>query len=86
MHTVTEQEVASSWAAIKLTRTFAQHPAAPEAHRSPGAAGSSIFGMLEVIEIDFTKKLAEPSLAEDEAENGFQMATERNNVTKDSQE
>ena len=101
MHKVTVQEVASSLAAIKLTfmnnmkevtvwnsvgASFVQQPAAPEAQWSPGAVGSSIIGMLEVIESVFTKKLAEPSLAEDEAENGYQKATQENNVTKVSKE
>ena len=101
MHKVTVQEVASSLAAIKLTlvnemngvtvwnsveASFAQQPAAPEGHRSPGAAGPLIIGMLDVIERDFSKNLAEPSLAEDEAENGYQKATQENNVTKVSKE
>ena len=37
--------------------SFAQQPAAPEAHRSPGVAGSTIIGMLEVIERNFAKNL-----------------------------
>ena len=40
--------------------------------------------MLEVIESDFTKNLKEPSLEEDEAENGYQKDTQENNVTKAS--
>ena len=59
---------------------------AQQAHRSPGAAGSSIIGMLEVIERKFTKNLAEPPLAEEEAENGYQKVTQENNVTKVSKE
>ena len=46
---------------------FAQQPAAP--HRNPVNAGSLITGMLKVIEGDFTKNLAELSLARDETEN-----------------
>ena len=78
MHKVSVQEVASSLTAIKSTfvnkligvtvwysvgASFAQWPAAPEAHRSPATAGSSFVGML-------TKNLAVLSLTEDEAENG----------------
>ena len=89
MHRVSVQEVASSLAAIKLTfvnkmngvavwysvgASFAQQPAAPEAHWSPVNAGSSIIGMLEVIERDSTKNLAELSLPEDEAENGSNVS------------
>ena len=89
MHKISAQEFASSLIAIKLTpvnkmngaalwysvgASFAQQPAAPEAHRSPGTAGSSIIGMLEVIERDYTKNLAELDLAEDEAENGSNVS------------
>ena len=64
MHKVSVQEVASSLAAVKLTlvnkmngvavwysvgASFAQQPAAPEAHRSPVTAGPPIIGMLEEI-------------------------------------
>merc|ERR1712065_27731 len=65
---------------------FVQQPAAPEVHQSSGGAGSSIIGMLEVIERDFAKNLAELSLAEDEAENGYQKVTQENKVTKVSKE
>ena len=82
MHEVSVQEVASTLAAIKLTFVnkingvavrysvgayFAQQPAAP--HQSPVNAGPLITGMLEVIEGDSAKNLAELSLAGDEAEN-----------------
>ena len=46
----------------------AQQPAAP--HRGPVNAESSIIGLLEVIERDSTKHLAELDFAEDKAENG----------------
>ena len=36
--------------------SFAHQPAAPEDHRSSGTAGSSVVGLLEVIERDTTKK------------------------------
>merc|ERR1712136_381107 len=58
--------------------SFAQQPAAPGVQQSSGGAGSSIIGMLEVIESDFSKNLAELSLAEDEAENGYQKVTLEN--------
>ena len=52
--------------------SFAQQSAAP--HRGPINAGSSMIGMLEVIERDSTKNLAELSLAEDEVENGSNLS------------
>ena len=38
--------------------------------------------MLGLSESDFTKNLKEPSLEEDEAENGYDKDTQENNVTK----
>ena len=87
MHKVSVQEVASSLDAIELTFVnkmngvvvwysvgayFAQQSAAP--HRSPVNAGSSITGMLEVIERDSTESLAELALAGYEAENGSNLS------------
>ena len=43
--------------------SFAHQPAAPEDHQSSGAAGSSIIGLLVVIERDSTKNLAELDFA-----------------------
>ena len=40
----------------------------------------------QVIESDFSKNLAELSLAEDQAENGYQKVTQENKVTKVSKE
>merc|ERR1712064_21522 len=86
-----EQGIAGVQKALDTLRnyygaSFVQQPAAPEVHQSSGGAGSSIIGMLEVIESDFSKNLAELSLAEDEAENGYQKVTQENKVTKVSKE
>ena len=59
-------------------------PAAPEDHRSSGAAGSTKMRKLGLSESDFTKNLKEPSLEEDEAENGYQKDTQEKNMTKAS--
>jgi len=66
--------------------SFVQQPAAPEVHQSSGGAGTSIIGILEVVESDFSKNLAELSLAEDEAEAGYQKITQENKVNKASKE
>merc|ERR1712012_1154399 len=86
-----EQGISGVQKAIETLRnyygaSFVQQPAAPEVHQSSGGAGSSIIGMLEVIESDFSKNLAELSLAEDEAETGYQKVTQENKVTKVSKE
>ena len=57
-------------------------PTAPEDQRSSGAAGLTKMRMLGLSESEFTKNLKEPSLEEDEAENGYQKDTQENNVTK----
>ena len=54
---------------------------APEDQRSSGAAGPTKMRMLGLSESDCTKNLKEPSLEEDEAENGYQKDTQENNVT-----
>ena len=59
-------------------------PAAPEDHWSSGAAGSTKMRMLGLSESGFTKNLKEPSLEEDEAENGYQKDTQENKLTKAS--
>ena len=66
--------------------SFAQRPAAPEVHLRSRGAGSSTIGMLEEVESDFSKDLAELSVAEDEAEIGYQKITKENIVTKASEE
>jgi len=86
-----EQGIAGVQKALNTLRnyygaSFVQQPAAPEIHQSSGGAGSSIIGMLEVVESDFSKNLAELSLAEDEAEAGYQKITQENKVTKAAKE
>jgi len=86
-----EQGIAGVQKALNTLRnyygaSFVQQPAAPEIHQSSGGAGSSIIGILEVVESDFSKNLAELSLAEDEAEAGYQKITQENKVTKAAKE
>merc|ERR1712227_879743 len=86
-----EQGIAGVQKALDTLRnyygaSFVQQPAAPEIHQSSGGAGSSIIGILEVVESDFSKNLAELSLAEDEAEAGYQKITHENKVTKAAKE
>jgi len=66
--------------------SFVRQPAAPEVHQSSTGAGTSIIGVLEVVESDFSKNLAELSLSEDEAEAGYQKLMQQNKVTKVSKE
>merc|ERR1719265_1052337 len=59
-----------------------QQPAMPEQHSKADGAGSSILGMLEVVESDFAKDLATEETQETDAEVEYQKTTQTNKVTK----
>jgi len=59
-----------------------QQPAMPEKHEKAGGAGSSIIGMLEVVESDFAKDLATEETQEADAEVEYQKTSQTNKVTK----
>merc|ERR1719321_2033868 len=59
-----------------------RQPAMPEKHEKAGGAGSSIIGMLEVVESDFAKDLATEETQETDAEVEYQKTTQTNKVTK----
>mmetsp|Transcript_45171 Transcript_45171/g.98246 ORF Transcript_45171/g.98246 Transcript_45171/m.98246 type:complete len:726 (+) Transcript_45171:36-2213(+) len=80
--------------ALKLLRdyfgsdavAFQQQPAAPEYHSKATGAGSGIIGMLEVIEADFGKSLAQATTDEDSAEVEYQKITQSNKISTATKE
>merc|ERR1719323_1351977 len=54
----------------------------PKKHVKAGGAGSSILGILEVVESDFAKGLAVSTTQEDDAEAAYEQMTQENKVTK----
>ena len=58
--------------------SLSQQPSRPELHQNSEGVASSIIGSLEVVESDFSKNLAELTLAEDEAQSGYQKLTQQN--------
>merc|ERR1719215_110100 len=59
-----------------------QQPAAPEQHSKASGAGSSIIGILEVVESDFAKNLATEDAEEADAQSEYERTTQENAVTR----
>eukprot|EP00812_Abedinium_dasypus_P001459 NODE_1176_length_1219_cov_371.991409.p2 GENE.NODE_1176_length_1219_cov_371.991409~~NODE_1176_length_1219_cov_371.991409.p2 ORF type:complete len:375 (+),score=147.84 NODE_1176_length_1219_cov_371.991409:3-1127(+) len=78
--------------ALKILRdhyegpSLAQQPALPTYHENAGGAATGIIGMLEVIESDLGKSLAECQMQEDSAADEYEKVTQENKVTTASKE
>jgi chromosome segregation ATPase len=72
----------SSSAAASMMQEFSAQPAKPEMHVAASGAGSSIIGILEVVESDFAKNLATEETEEADAEAEYETTTQANSVTK----
>mmetsp|Transcript_3942 Transcript_3942/g.11516 ORF Transcript_3942/g.11516 Transcript_3942/m.11516 type:complete len:719 (-) Transcript_3942:57-2213(-) len=64
-----------------LGNAMRQEPVVPGTHSKATGAGSSIIGLLEVVESDFAKNLAAEEVQEDDAEVEYQKTTQVNKVT-----
>jgi hypothetical protein len=63
-----------------------QQPAAPGTHQASSGAGGSIIGMLEVVESDMGKALANENMNEEAAATAYQRLSMENKVSKSMKE
>jgi len=59
-----------------------KQPTMPESHEKATGAGTSIIGILEVVESDFAKSLAAEETTEDDAADEYEKISQENRVTK----
>merc|ERR1719463_967864 len=65
-----------------MLQEFSDQPAVPEMHSKATGAGSSIIGILEVVESDFAKNLAVEETEEADAEAEYEKTSQANAVSK----
>lgn len=85
-----DDEDSSGGASLEQTdasfSAFMQQPAAPEKHEKSSGAGGSIIGLLEVVESDLAKNLAEEETEESAAVTAYESETMDNKVSKATKE
>merc|ERR1719160_1946799 len=70
--------------ALKVLREY--YAKDDKAHSSADGAGSGIVGMLEVVESDFTKGLAEMTATEQASQSDYDRESSKNEITKATKE
>merc|ERR1712176_1669835 len=63
-------------------KTLREYYAQDKDHEAKEGAASGIIGLLEVVQSDFTKSLAEITTAEDSAQSEYEATTQANQIEK----
>merc|ERR1712113_338277 len=79
-----EQGLAGVKLALKVLREY--YAKDDKAHEAAQGAGEGIIGLLEVIESDFTKALAEAMASEEGAQNAYEKLSKENEIDKTTKE
>merc|ERR550532_146242 len=72
----------STAAGAAMLQSASSQPEAPELHTNAAGAGTSIIGLLEVVESDFARNLAQEETEEADAQSTYDDMTQTNKVTK----
>jgi len=78
----TADEAAFLQGSKESIRSLMQQPAKPETHAAAAGSGTSIIGILEVVESDFATNLAKAESAEATAQDAFEKMEQENKITK----
>merc|ERR1719327_2493914 len=90
-----EQGISGIQMALKVLREYyanaaapalLQQPEAPGTHSKAEGAGTTVIGMLEVVESDFTRNLADTELEEREAATAYEKLSMQNRISKTMKE
>ena len=65
---------------------FMEKPAAPESHSKSHSAGKSIIDILQVVESDFARNLADEESEEAASQSLYEKTTQQNAVTRTTKE
>jgi len=79
-----EQGLTGVKLALKILSEY--YAKADKSHASADGAGTGIIGLLEVVESDFTKGLAEMTATEESADSNYDTATKENEIEKATKE
>merc|ERR1719188_1624701 len=87
LFTVQKKDLTAGIAGVEIAlKTLREYYAQDKDHEAKEGAASSIIGLLEVVQSDFTKSLAEINAAEGSAQSEYEATTKDNEIEKASKD